>query len=129
MYESLVKKGFTNNKSFDCKVPDLKSNLLRHFMRGYYDGDGCLSLTDKSFNVGFTTASKFLNDDLIRILKSQKINFTCGSYVTEFDTQMYTISINRKEDKFAFLNWIYGDCLIYLDRKYKKYLQAKKTLQ
>ena len=38
---------------------------------------------------------------------------------------MYHIHINRNEDRYKFLNWIYEDCNIYLERKYKKYLDVK----
>lgn len=126
MYEDLVNLGFTNQKSYDCKIPKIDKELIRHFMRGYFDGDGRFALTNKSFCVGLLTASSDLSDDLKEVLKSINIHFCEGSYVSEFNTKMYTIDINRKMDKIKFLDYIYKDCNIYLDRKYKKYLKAKE---
>jgi hypothetical protein len=42
---------------------------------------------------------------------------------------MYKIDICRQHDKINFLDWIYQDSNIYLDRKYKKYLKVKKELR
>lgn len=126
MYDSLVNLGFTNEKSYDCKIPDIKPELIRHFIRGYFDGDGRFCLTNKSFRISFLTASPFLFSDLKNLLTSINIHFSESFYISEFNTQMYTIEINRNSEKMEFLDYIYKDCNIYLDRKYKKYLKAKE---
>lgn len=128
MYESLTKLGFTNKKSFDATIPKLNSKLLRHFIRGYFDGDGCFSFTEKAFSVNFITASKTLYSDLTKFLKQQGLHYSQYRYFSEYHTQMYTISINRKQDKIKFLDYIYKDCSVYLTRKYKKYLRVKETM-
>lgn len=125
MYNSLVEKGFTKNKSFDCHIPPLKQDLIKHYIRGYFDGNGCFTFTDISFCINFLTASKILNDDIVRILETVNFHYTENTYTTEFGTTMYVININRQNDKLNFLDWIYKDSTIYLDRKYKKYLKVK----
>lgn len=125
MYNSLVRIGFSNNKSYDFHVPNLPHNLIRHYIRGYFDGDGCLCFTNKSFNINFTTASKALNDDVVNILRSENFNCYEDNYISDFGTLMYRLDIYRQRDKINFLDWIYGDANIYLDRKYKKYLKVK----
>ena len=125
MYNSLVEKGFTKDKSYDCSIPLLRQDLVRHYMRGYFDGDGCFTLTNKSFHINFITASKMLNNDIVKILKKKEFNFKESTYITEFNTSMYRIDIYRTQDKVKFLDWIYSDCNTYLERKYKKYLKVK----
>lgn len=40
----LVNLGFGYNKTYcDLKLPAINKDLLRHFIRGYFDGDGCIS--------------------------------------------------------------------------------------
>ena len=39
---------------------------------------------------------------------------------------MYTPTINRIQDKIKFLDWIYKDSSIYLERKFKKYIKVKE---
>lgn len=126
MHESLVNKGFTKNKSYEFKIPDIDKSLIRHFIRGYFDGDGCFTFTNKTFHISFITASKFLSDDIVDILKSQGLNATVESYVNSCDTTMYRPTMYKNDDKIKFLDWIYEDCKTYLDRKYKKYLKVKK---
>ena len=125
MYNSLIDKGFTKNKSFDCNMPSLREDLIRHYIRGYFDGDGCLCFTNKSFRINFTTASKVLNDDVSKVLNLENFNITEGTYINDYNTTMYKIDICRQQDKINFLDWIYKDSNIYLDRKYKKYLKVK----
>lgn len=128
MYNSLVKFGFTNNKTFDCSIPELRRDLIRHFMRGYFDGDGCFAYTDKSFSINFITASSLLNKDIAKLLDSINISYTQQNYVNNFDTTMYMTYIYRIKDKIRFLDWIYKDCNIYLDRKYQKYINVKNYI-
>ena len=127
MYNSLVNKGFTKDKSYDYHIPILRKDLIRHYIRGYFDGDGCFTFTNKSFHVNFVTASKVLNNDLLKILKSENFNPIENGYVNDFNTYMYRLDICRKNEKLKFLDWIYQDCNIYLDRKYKKYLKVKNS--
>jgi DNA-binding transcriptional regulator WhiA len=126
MYNSLVNKGFTKDKSFDYSVPNLREDLIRHYIRGYFDGDGCFTFTNKSFHINFVTASNTLHDDLLRILKSEDFHPVDGGYINDFSTYMYRLDICRNNEKLRFLDWIYKDSNIYLDRKYKKYLKVKK---
>ena len=127
MYDSLCKLGFSNNKSYNFSIPNIQDDLIRHYLRGYFDGDGCLCFTNKSFKVNFITASKKLNNDVADILIINKFNIIESNYINDFGTVMYKIDINRKQDKINFLDWIYKDSSIYLDRKYKKYLKIKNT--
>lgn len=44
----LLKIGLHQNKTFTIKYPDINPELERHFIRGYFDGDGCIRVkTDK----------------------------------------------------------------------------------
>lgn len=126
MFNDLEKYGVTNNKSYECFIPDINEDLIRHYFRGYFDGDGRFCLTNKNFSVSFITASQSLNDDIIELLKKNNFHINSFSYVNNFGTTMYSPSIDRLKDKLLFLDWIYKDCNIYLDRKYKKYVKAKQ---
>ena len=126
MYDSLVRLGFTNNKSFDCFIPVIPQNLTRHFIRGYFDGNGCFSFSKRFLGVSFVTASEKLKNELVNCLKQENIEIKEYNHITEYGTTVYRPTINRIKDKIIFLDWIYGDCNIYLDRKYQKYLQVKE---
>lgn len=43
IFGKLLKLGFTPNKSLTLKFPPVSDDLIGHFLRGYFDGDGCAS--------------------------------------------------------------------------------------
>lgn len=46
--KDLEEKGLHPNKTFTIKYPEISEELERHFLRGYFDGDGCIRIsTDK----------------------------------------------------------------------------------
>lgn len=124
MYNDL-NKYFDRDKTYTAKFPDIPENLMRHFIRGYFDGDGCFTLTDKTFDIEFLGASKKFHEGLKNVLSKNGFVFTTSSKINTYDTTMYHIHINRNQDRYNFLNWIYEDCNIYLERKYQKYLNIK----
>ena len=126
MYESLEKLGFNQDKTFNCRFPKISNELLRHFLRGYFDGDGCFGYSKNRLGVRFCTASKLLNDDIVSFLKEN--NYSIYEYycINDFGTTMYYPEINRGTDKIRFLDYLYQDSSIYLDRKYYKYLKVKE---
>lgn len=34
--------GVNFRKTFDLKMPNIPDEMIRHFIRGYFDGDGCI---------------------------------------------------------------------------------------
>lgn len=42
MYTDLLKLGLYPNKSLTVKFPDIPQKFINHFVRGYFDGDGCI---------------------------------------------------------------------------------------
>ncbi len=67
LYKSLERKGLYQNKSLTITFPSVPRRVLRHFIRGYFDGDGCVHLEKivrksgkirpKKLNVIFTSGS------------------------------------------------------------------------
>src|SRR3989344_8046642 len=41
IYFDLLKLGLVPNKSLVLKVPVIPKKFIKHFVRGYFDGDGC----------------------------------------------------------------------------------------
>lgn len=124
MYNDLSKY-FSRDKTYTAKFPNISDDLIRHFIRGYFDGDGCFTFTDKTFDIEFLGASKAFHESLSNVLKKNNFKFTVSSQINKHGTEMYYIHINRNKDRYEFLRWIYEDCNIYLERKYKKYLDIK----
>lgn len=114
--------GCTPNKSLTLKFPDktiFKSeDLIRHFIRGYFDGDGSISY---KFSITFSGNEDFLTE-LIPILNTIKIEELKVSKDSRSNNCLLYI---KSKYNGIFLDYIYNDSIVYLDRKYELYLKYK----
>ena len=115
--EDLIKLGAVVNKTvngyFSNDILNLSDNLKIAFCRGYFDGDGFI---DKKRNrVVFTIKSEIITNSLKDFLS--KYNFK-----SKKDHNYYRLYVENRKDFISFLNDIYKDASIYLDRKYNIYL-------
>src|SRR5438270_57920 len=49
VFADLVKLGITERKSLTLTPPIIPKRLIRHFVRGYFDGDGSVCLRNRNF--------------------------------------------------------------------------------
>jgi len=112
--KDLFSCGCVNNKTFKINIPKLSSDLIRHFIRGYFDGDGCVCGMKKRIRFGFTSGSNMFLQQLKNILiKECKLG---DNKINNFD-----ISWTRKGDLLNFYHYIYDNSTIYLKRKKEKF--------
>ncbi len=45
MYEDLIKLGLSHRKSLVMSLPSMPDTYFSYYLRGYFDGDGCISIT------------------------------------------------------------------------------------
>lgn len=126
MYEALERLGFSSNKSYDLSFPDIPKHLYKHFIRGNFDGDGCISVSNNRLHVSFCTASSKFKDDIISQINSIGVCIHDYPYIDDYGVTIHRPTINKNSDKIQLLDYMYQDATIYLDRKYKKYLKAKQ---
>jgi intein-encoded DNA endonuclease-like protein len=117
MYNDLIDKGCVNKKTFKLVFPSEKivpKHLIRHFIRGYFDGDGCMYIAKKSYNnyANFLSTHDFLmglGDYIgLKYHLRQKDNIWSLFYRTkdrllilkDFLYENSNIYFKRKKDKF-----------------------------
>ncbi len=109
-FHSLEMLGFTPNKSLELQFPNIPEALLRHFVRGYLDGDGCVyakdykppgGLTRKQLlMVQFTSGSpEFLKT--LRNLLSLKAGMGPGSFIKRKPTH-YALQYSKHDSNRLF---------------------------
>lgn len=116
----LSKLGVVPNKTHKTYFPTIPKNLERHFIRGVFDGDGCIGL--------YKTGNHFSilgNDLLINSINNifyEECNVTKKElyYSNSKNKNIVYLQYNRKKDLIKILNFLYKDSTIYLDRKFKK---------
>lgn len=124
MVEDLQKHGITNTKTYDMTFPELPDALIKHFIRGYFDGDGSLYERHRKEYVvpqcNFYSASKVFLESLRKYLHDTGFNtYFWQEKRDEKYVTSYTLALAGKSNNESFLNYIYKDSIVYLDRKYQ----------
>lgn len=112
-------------KTFNLKFPKLKKYLIPHFVRGYFDGDGCISKRkNKNSYTCFFLGQPFfleeLNSYLYQIGIDKKIKRHSKSNV-------FKINIYKKSEIDSLYVWMYSEMNICLYRKYNKFIERIKS--
>ena len=107
----LIKARKTYDKEFYIPEDTIPDNLWRHFIRGFFDGDGHISPQ----TLEFTFTAKPFMEQVLNWFK----NFTYRIYEVEGKTTTYwKVIINLDEAKrAACYHFFYDDATIYLTRK------------
>lgn len=116
----LVKLGCTQKKSFTITFPYniIPDNLIRHFIRGYFDGDGCISLNrqnDVQINI---TGNTIFIGQLQEILIN---NINASRTKLQLYKKSCSVYWHGRNVCLKVLNYLYKDSTISLERKNKLY--------
>lgn len=114
MTEHLNKLGIVPNKTGQETLPKLSGDMMPHFLRGFFDGDGSVFISnDKYLRVALYSSEKMCKDilDLLN-LNDRKIYPTQG---------VYFISFQKRDIVENFYHYIYDNCTIYMKRKKDKF--------
>lgn len=121
MCEQLANKGIVPNKSLTIGFPEwLDENLIPHYIRGVFDGDGCISISKTNHLKTSIVATNSFCQKLKKICEEKlnihpKIYDACENGITK------SICLGGIRDSKVFLDWIYQDAEIFLQRKYDRY--------
>lgn len=123
LWETLNSYGCTPKKSLILTFPNENifkdKSLIRHFIRGYFDGDGCISRNICTYIVSPKVSIIGTKSFLENIIKYSdiKCNFKHDKRHTEFTYELEY----HKESGIQFINYLYNNASIFLNRKYKLY--------
>lgn len=123
MSDNLVRLGCINKKSLLITYPSenlLPKHLFHHFLRGVSDGDGWIGNANICI-AGTFTFCKYIQKNLQSLLNIKgHLRITHNNGVTS----SLEIGGNLQVDKY--LDFLYKDATIYLDRKYNKFIERKE---
>jgi hypothetical protein len=112
--------GMHKAKSLILKFPEwLDRALYPAFIRGYYDGDGGLSKKEHTYRVQIVGTADICNS-IMEILND--IGITSKIYDTAYNDITKSLYIGKKDNVKNFLDYIYKDSTIHLQRKYDLYI-------
>lgn len=122
--EMFIKLGVTPQKSLTLKFPSYEQvpkKLINHFIRGYFDGDGCIITKETSsvkLHISILGTIEFLTGVITNINIPRNINKQGNVKIISFAVD------NSKK----FCEFIYKDSSIYLERKRNLYNNYIKTI-
>jgi DNA invertase Pin-like site-specific DNA recombinase len=126
--ERLKKLGVVENKSLVLIFPEwLSPKLYNHFIRGYFDGDGCISLSVRrnDYSLSFCGTKQFLNSIQRIFLKYLNVKLRKLGRKKQTKTNSYNIKYTGRIQVEIIMNWLYKDANIWMNRKRKKYEKLK----
>lgn len=128
--KQLSRLGCVQGKTYTLNFPTcVPQSLINHFIRGYFDGDGCLcikkrkdrkSLSSMSYQFTLTGRKEFLDAANKYIVQGAGINkLSIKNLPNNFATSIhYGGHLVVKK----IMDYLYQNATIYLKRKYDKYL-------
>jgi hypothetical protein len=134
IFNNLSYLGFTPNKSKNLKLPKIPEKFIGDFVRGYFDGDGCVYFKKHKFKdrkkekwvfaTSFTCGSVIFLRSLHKLLSS----YLSGGFITAKKGGWGLVFSHR--DSLALFKLMYNTNYrsLYLTRKYKLFKKAVSTL-
>lgn len=117
----LIDKGCTKQKTLTLEPPKhVPKNLIRHFLRGFFDGDGTLCRSQKKnstytgFYVSFTT-TKVVAEWICSIMGMGSV------YKEERRENTWYWRLNGNQQVIKFYHYLYDEATLWMDRKYNKF--------
>lgn len=124
MFDILQSKGVLERKSLILTFPNndiVSKELVHHFIRGYFDGDGSFAKTNvqrSPFSVKICGTKEFLNSLCEHIGHP---NPTLYRRHKEKTNNNYSIYVGGRKQVVAIGNYLYDNATVFLERKYKRY--------
>jgi hypothetical protein len=130
--KKLTELGCVQNKTFKITFPDfLSQENLKHFIRGYFDGDGGLStyeVVDKKTKkpiIKYKLTFRGTKDFCKKLKKILEDELNVGGSISS--EKIPSLSYSGKNQIIKLMDYLYRDSTIYLSRKFQKYKTIKNN--
>ena len=105
----------------------IPKQLIRHFIRGYFDGDGSISCNQyyNKTQDNYYYVSEFNILGTISFVESLSEFLPSSKYKIKHETRqtnVYKYRVYNRVDIIKIFHYLYDDSNIYLERKYDKFI-------
>lgn len=121
MVNSLKELGVVYNKSKILTFPtsqQVPENLIHHFIRGYFDGDGSVYKSRTSSSCSMIGTHGFLSEVLLRM---RQVVGTESNVYKYKDKEIYEIKIGGNKQLRKIYDYFYNEANIFLGRKKNRF--------
>lgn len=116
MFNDLGALGVVPNKTYLNIIPSIPPNMVSHFVRGVFDGDGCITGTIKRPLIRIVGTEALCE----WLLNTTQAILAVGGGVYPKTDIAYTWALCGAKQGNVFAEWIYHDADRYLLRKHTK---------
>lgn len=132
LINDIINLGYGPNKTYKkLYLPNIPEELMRHFIRGYFDGDGSIIGSVRAPNpnnreINYRVSQSFqidckkitLLEDIKDFVFYNNINLNIN-YIKRDD--LYRLITSSKEEVKKLFHFLYDDSHFYLQRKFNKF--------
>lgn len=120
----------SNHGLYPCKSTSLifpitlVPELTVHFIRGYFDGDGCVYVHPKTNDYLFSIVGPLQFLEIIQNIFIKEIGLNKTKLYNPKNckvTQLHVLTYQGKQNLLKIRNWLYANTTCYLNRKYTKF--------
>ena len=135
LYNFFKSHKFTSDKRYSVKFINPPKEMIPYYIRGLFDGDGCLYYKyisgvyeEKTWQI--TSGSKLIAEGLVNCIKKElNIDLNIHKKISSAGNEYYDIICNITEDILKLCKFIYNDhTKLSLSRKLKSYLKLKSLI-
>lgn len=128
--KALIAHGLIPRKSYTLKFPEkIPFILIRHFIRGYFDGDGCVGVYDRADKPTIVRTSCIGTSNMLEhILDHAMIKSNLAKANKNGDDAILQFQLSGYKS-YQFLTYLYQDSNVFLDRKFQKFQIAVQSLK
>jgi hypothetical protein len=135
LVDDLISHGVCENKTLILKYPNIPVEFDSHFIRGYFDGDGCISMSKSitqtpMYEANITSTYEFLQSIYQRLPLNSNKKFNPKQRYPERNNNNWTFRFSGNRQLLKILDYLYQNSTdeTRLDRKYKKYKELQNLM-
>lgn len=127
----------TQDINFSFPFYKIDNIYIRHFIRGFIDGDGCFEQNNSTFTITLVSSSKYFLHQIgkyfLNIVPEMELNIKekKGKTINYFTLRFNMFRKNKPEKVLKIYKYLYEDSNFYLNRKKEKiesYLKYRDKL-
>jgi len=126
LVQDLINKGVNFNKTKVGEIlSELSKELMPHFIRGFFDGDGSISLRKTRSNqrqVYICCSNISFLESLQKYLLEYNISGSIYKETKIVNKVIYDLRFNTRESRLNLTNFMYQNATIFLKRKYELFI-------
>ena len=127
LVSDLESLGLHERKTFTTVFPNIPAEYVNDFIRGYFDGDGCIHVSKRKNRVN-SFIKNFSVLGTKDLLEGVSKHLPCKSYIRKY-RKIFRLTVNKEEDINLIYDYLYkDDRALCLNRKKEHFRHTINTI-